>query len=348
MKINWMTSISRLPIPGDPGLGGGGGGGSPPPPPGSPPGPPAPPPGPPAPPPGSPPASPPPPPAAASKWYGEHSFGEGEVAEKRANIMGRFTDLNAAADSLLDLQSRWSDNRTTRIPERNEDGSWKDPAAARLFYDKLGVPKDPTGYKLALPAGYTPTPTVEAGIGVLTKLGPELGLDAHGASKLAAALAEFDTEGLNAFAEEAAATAKANKTALIERWGGDEKYEKNMAYAGAVIGKFAPQGQMDAFKGLLLDDGTKVIEHPLVAQVLAQVGLQFAADDTFLAFNNTDTALSGSLDNLRTEADRLSDLRKGTPDQRAQYNAPETQKRLQSLLSTISDLEKREGARTGR
>lgn len=268
--------------------------------------------------------------------------GNDDKKDKRLEHVKRFTSPQALVDSNLEMQSRWSDSRTTQIPERNDDGTFKDPAAARKYFDKIGVPTDKDGYKIALPQDYKPTPTVEAGIAVITTGGPEIGLDTFQATFLANALAKFDMDQNDAFVKEAEEKTAENKKLLVEVWGGEDAYKQNMDYAGALLGKFVAPEQIDAVNQLRLDDGTLAKDHPALASLFAVVGRQFSNDDTFLAFNGSNSA--PSLDSMRTEANSLQDLRKGSAEDRARYESEAVQKRLGTLLTSIEKIEKSAGA----
>lgn len=248
-------------------------------------------------------------------WRLHLAGGDAELAKR----FDRFTDPSALGKSLIEMEKRWSDPLTARLPQPLKENATDEEKAAhakatREFYTKIGVPESADKYDIKLPEGFKPTADIEAGLNTIKAFGVEGGLTNAQVNGLAAKLIEWQGESDKAFEEQAKAAAQKNIEALKQQWGAD--YDTNLKLANATGSQFMGEAFND-FMQTPLADGTALGAHPVMAQFLATIGREFKGDPLF-------TAISGGTANLATvqsQIDAINALRDGTRAGNAAYDA---------------------------
>lgn len=246
-------------------------------------------------------------------WRLHLAGGDAELAKR----FDRFTDIGKLGASFVEMEKRWSDPRTARLPGPLPENATDEQKAAhakerRDFFSKLGVPEAADKYDIKIAADAPET--VKQGVDLIKAAGVDLGLTNEAANGLAAKLAEWQTATDAQFATEAAAAEEKGLAALKEQWGGD--YEPNLKIANAAGAHFFGE-QFAAFMETQLADGTRLGQNPVLIQMLAQIGREFQSDPIFSKFNTG----GASLDTVQAQIDKINALRDGTRAGNAAYDA---------------------------
>lgn len=176
-------------------------------------------------------------------------------------IWDKHKDVGSALKSLVHLEKKLG----TSVSIPNDKSS---PEEVSAFRERLGVPKEATGYKneVVLPGE---AQWDEAGLGEFNAVAHKLGLtpaqhkgmlEYYGAS-----LGKVQEAGAKAYAD--------GEAALRESWGKD--YDSNLAAAGAGLKAYDNNG---AVRQLLKDAG--LANHPAILEFMCKVGLEVGEDST--------------------------------------------------------------------
>lgn len=216
-----------------------------------------------------------------------------EAYEKWA---GRFTDDASFFDGLLEARAAAS----KRPPIPDEKSS---PEDRNAFFRQLGKPEKADGYKFEV-EGYDDTQ--KAMLGEYGKVAYDLDLTNAQAEKLR----QFH-DGQMAAAQEAQIahmkTARAANEALLkQKWGPDFDTNVSLANeAGAYL--FKDAAELDAFNQFVrtpMPDGSVAGNHPVMLNMLAQIGRALAGDQTIARMSNParDSDIQGKIDAITKEA----------------------------------------------
>lgn len=260
-------------------------------------------------------------------WRLHVAGGDADLAKR----FDRFTDPSALGKSLIEMEKRWSDPRTARLPQPLPDNATDEQKAAhakerRDFYSKLGVPEAGDKYDIKIPDDAPDT--VKQGVELIRASGVDLGITNEAANGLASKLVEWQTQTDAAFEAAAVELEAANIATLKGKWGAD--YDTNLKLANAAGAQFFGDGFKDVMEAQLAD-GTRLGAHPAIVQALAGIAREFQGDPLFSKI------ASGGADagSVQTQIDAINALRDGTRQGNAAYDAKQPE-----LLKLI-DLKRR-------
>jgi hypothetical protein len=209
---------------------------------------------------------------------------------------GRFTDDGAFFDGLLEARAAAS----KRPPIPDEKSSAEDRNA---FFRQLGKPETAEAYKFD-DSKYDDTQ--KALLGEYGKFAYDLDLTQAQAEKLH----QFHDAQMAAAKEQLTAHMKtaraANEAALKQKWGAD--FDTNVALANVAGAHFfKDQAELEAFNQFAripLPDGSVAGNHPVMLNMLAQVGRALAGDQTIAKMSNParDSDIQGKIDAITQEA----------------------------------------------
>lgn len=247
----------------------------------------------------------------------------------RLQKLQRFTDPNAFVDSFEQKDAYIASGRKVTVPKEGDS-----PEVIAAWNAARGVPEKPDGYQIAAkaPEGLE---IDDATKGMLTgitadlhALGAEPAIVNKAHEIVYKQLAEAQTAQVQAF-EEGPTRAKAE---LAKAWRSEAELSENIRFAAAGVRQFIGDPSSEEAKSILgieTVDGFYLGDHPAFVRLMAGVGRANAEDPLFLEASGQ----GGGTGSVQEQIDaiyalRASDMKK--------YEAPDTQARLQALLTARS------------
>lgn len=258
---------------------------------------------------------------AIEDWRARIAKGNQDLAKQ----LERFADETALAQSWMHAQKTISSGKKVELPQAD----WNDDQWA-AFYDRLGRPKDPAGYKvkLDLPEGVELPEETKSVLGNVTQAGHKLGLtpqQMQGVHEFVANLAVQQLEQ----SEKAIVEQRAqSERALKELWG--PEYQQNLRYAQAAVNQLHRETGVDwqGLANLVTIDGSKLGDRSEFVRLMAAAGRALGADPLM------DVRSSSVAQTLEDRKRALMALR--VSDQR-RYASQETQDELAKINMALSN-----------
>lgn len=198
-------------------------------------------------------------------------------------FLNKYADPQQAFKAWRSATTKLSEGGRVKVPGENAT-----PEERAEYARAIGVPDKVEAYKItAKPAqGYTETEGDKAFIPTLTTKVHEM--LARGAAPQDimnfAVQTYYDIAAQNIIESETQAAAKFDEGVAANKklWG--DEYDKNIHWAIAGARQFFPGDDkaFEEFAGIKLDSGHKLLDHPLMQRIFAQVGSQFSEDPFFL------------------------------------------------------------------
>lgn len=237
----------------------------------------------------------------------------------------RYTDEPSFAKAFQEARARATDPRRLMIP--GDDASDEDKAA---YAKARGIPDDPKKYEIKVkpPEGYEPTETDKARLDDITahlhKMG---GMYADPAVVNAAhALYYREQEVAVAYAEATAQRqAELTNEALSKLWPGPEK-KRNLTFAESAAAHYFGK-EWSEIKDMQFADGSLLGDNLQFVKAMARIGRETMEDPIFLEAGRNG---ADPMKSLTAEKSELLALRSTN---RAKYNSPEVQRRLQEIYA---------------
>lgn len=233
--------------------------------------------------------------------------------EAMAKRLDRFTDPESFVKSYLEMEKRWSDGNTIKMPGKDAT-----PEEVSAFHRKLGVPESPDKYEIKLPEGAV---LDDAAREVLTKATArfhQLGAPPAIVQAAHEMYIEAQAEDAKAFAAHAQELTDVGIAELQKEWG-DQGFKENLEFGNAVLAKFVPDdAARDELLNTMMFDGRKLATHPAVIRLLAAVGRQVSQTDEL--FLKTTQASVRGIEAINQRIAEIEGMRTGTYDQRRDYN----------------------------
>lgn len=242
----------------------------------------------------------------------------------------RYTDPTKVAEALHHAQKALREQGRVKIP-----GEGATPEEIAAWNKARGVPETADGYqiKAAPPEGVEITPENKAILGTITERLHKAGADpatVNLAHELYYEQVAADQAARVAAAEKAQAECRAQLQSL---WGSETDANLKVALQALVQFGGGKEGA-ESIASLELSDGSRLGDNAAFIKAMAQIGQQFREDPAFML----EPAASAA--SLKEQIDSIMKLRL-TPEGMRQYNAPETQAKLQDLFAKQEAFEAR-------
>ena len=211
----------------------------------------------------------------------------------------KFTSSTDLAKSYVELQAMVG--KRVAVPDENAT-----PEQVAAFREKLGVPKTPGEYKLAVPAnlpeGVVDVAVATADLQKYAALAHQHGIPPKQMQEM---VNQFYADQVAATQQAAGANAARTEQAvnkLFAEWGGDK--DANITYAQRAVKQFDTDGQFTAFLAEAKVDGIALGNHPMFLKLFARAGRAMAEDGAQLEPSPTE------MSTYRSQADEFRQKRK--------------------------------------
>lgn len=218
--------------------------------------------------------------------------------EKLREHAGRFTSLDDLVNANLESRKRLSQ----AVVPPGKDAKPEDIANYRKV---VGIPNEPSGYEFPdLPEGREVTEEIKASRAAWAQRFHDLNIPAETAKALALLVNNDQAAYEKAVLEADKKFADDTDAALKAKWG-EKDYERNTLATKRAIVNMANRAGVDIqeISNLKTSDGRFVMDHPLIRQIFAPVGLEMMEGNLGPAITDSEReSINGRLTTLRDAA----------------------------------------------